>query len=125
MHGPPQLQAALLGRVVRGILPWCSIQNNSLRTFALLTLGMLIDRCPLIGGAGGGNGGGIADDSSGGGLASERVWMDEFGTGGLAMLKQARLGCAALNQRLLCSGLLRWTFPAYPAGSRSQLVCIN
>ena len=86
LHSPRRLQRRLLGRVVRGILPWCSIQNNSLRTFALLNTGMLLDRL-------GAPGVGSEPESGGGGSGAASMWWDEFGVGGMAILQQVRSEC--------------------------------
>ena len=88
-HGPPSVRRALLGRTVRALLPWAAIQNNSLRSFALLTLAMIFDalEAPWLSQRreGGGEGGGSNDDGSGSGDSD--MWLDAFDAGGLALLR--------------------------------------
>jgi hypothetical protein len=86
LHGPSDLRRAALGRTLRALLPWCATQNNSLRTFALLTAGALLEALGLPAGGGGGSGGGCNGNGNGGSAGG--FWHEEFGAGGVALLRQ-------------------------------------
>jgi hypothetical protein len=95
LHCAPATRRRLLGRALRALLPWCATQNNSLRTFALLNMGRLLEELGAPSAeaaaalAAGGSSGGSGD--SGGSDGAAAAWVGEFGPGGVALLQQVGL----------------------------------